>query len=275
MFRLRKLAVFGLCLVLGLVALVRPADATLQVAPDGSQFSYTTLVHNWASTSSEVLGQMEDGSAVSVLGETEYFYRVNCFGTTGYIAKSQLSQKEDGNYYVTCDPSSNQTKKMNHTALADAVALRTEIMGVARNQLGSRYVYGAATPGAFDCSGFTSYVYRRLGYGLHRTADYQMQDGIVVAKENLQVGDLVFFRGPGSPWLASHVGIYAGDGMFIHASSSRGVIYSSLSQDYYASYYVGARRIVNTCTTEMLAALATTTPSVMTHTPGMGIRSAG
>lgn len=274
MLRLRKLAVAAICLVLGLLALTRSAEATLQVASDGAHFSYTTLVHCRASTGSTVLGQMEDGSAVTVLGETEYFYKVDCFGTTGYIVKAQLAQKKDGNYYIACNPESSQTKKMDHTTPADAVSLRADILAVTKRQLGSRYVYGAASPGAFDCSGLTSYVYRNMGYGIHRTADYQMQDGLVIAKENLQAGDLVFFRASGSPWLASHVGIYAGDGKFIHASSSRGVIYSSLSQSYYYGTYVGARRIVNTGTSEMLAVLATATPNAMTHTPGMGIRSA-
>jgi len=274
MFRLRKLVIFALCLVLGLLAFVRPADATLQVAADGSQFSYTTLVHSWAGTGATSLGQMEDGSAVSVLGESGSFYKVDCFGYTGYIVKSQISQKEDGNYYITCDPASSETRKMDHTPLADAVTLRTGLMGIAKQKLGCPYVYGAAGSSSFDCSGFTSYTYRRMGYSLHRTADYQMQDGIVVAKENLQAGDLVFFRAPGSPWLATHVGIYVGDNMFIHASTSRGVIYSSLNQSYYYGNYVGARRIINTGTSEMLAALATT-PSAMTHTSGMSIRSAG
>lgn len=275
MFRLRKLAIGALCLALAFVAFIQPAEATIQVASDGSQFSYTTLVHNWASTGSAVIGQMEDGSRVTVLDQYGDFYKVDCFETTGYIAKSQVSLKEDGNYYIACNPSSSQTKKMAHTTLADAVSLRANVLAIARRQLGSAYVYGASTPGAFDCSGLTSYVYRNAGHSIHRMADTQMQDGLIIAKENLQVGDLVFFRASGSPWLASHVGIYAGDGMFIHSSTSKGVIYSSLSQSYYASTYVGARRIFNTGTSEMRAVLTVTTPSAMTHTPGMGIRSAG
>ena len=275
MFRLRKLAIGALCLVLVFVAFIQPAEATIQLASDGSQFSYTTLVHNWASTGSAVIGQMEDGSCVTVLGEYGDFYKVDCFETTGYIVKSQVSLKEDGNYYIACNPSSSQTKKMAHTSLADAVSLRADVLGIARRQLGSAYVYGASTPGAFDCSGLSSYVYRNAGRSIHREADSQMQDGLIIAKENLQVGDLVFFRASGSPWLASHVGIYAGDGMLIHSSTSKGVIYSSLSQSYYYGTYVGARRIFNTGTSELRAVLTVTTPSAMTHTPGMGIRSAG
>ena len=275
MFRLRKLAVIALCLVLSLMALTLPANATLQVAPDGSQFSYTTLVHYSASTGSSVLGQMEDGSCVTLLGEYGNFYKVDCSGYTGYIAKTQISQKNDGNYYVSCVPESRETKKMDHNTIADALSLRTQLMSITKNQLGSAYVYGASTPGAFDCSGLTSYVYRNMGRSIHRMADDQMQDGLIITKENLQVGDLVFFRAPGSPWLASHVGIYAGDNMFIHASTSRGVIYSSLNQSYYYGNYVGARRIFNTGTAEMREALVTSAPNAMTHTPGTGLRSAG
>lgn len=274
MFRLRKLSVAALGLVLGLLAFVQPAQATLQVASDGSQFSYTTLVRYRASSSSAVIGQMEDGSCVAVLGENGGFYQVDCYDTTGYIAKEQLSQKNDGKYYVTCQPESGETSKMDHTALADAVALRAEILRVTKRQLGYPYVLGGAQPGGFDCSGLTSYVYRRTGYRLHREADAQLQDGLIVSREDLQVGDLIFFRSPGSPWLASHVGIYAGNDQIIHASSSKGVRYSSLSSSYYSSRYLCARRIVNTGASEISAVLTTAAQSALTRTRSVGIRTA-
>ena len=72
----------------------------------------------------------------------------------------------------------------------------------------------------------------------------QMQNGLIVSLEGIQVGDLVFFRDPGSPWLATHVGIYVGDNQFVHADSG-GVRYTSMDNNYYGSRLVCARRVIN------------------------------
>jgi cell wall-associated NlpC family hydrolase len=96
--------------------------------------------------------------------------------------------------------------------------------------------------GAFDCSGFTKYLFDHEGTSLPRTAAEQYQRGMVVTKEGLQPGDLVFFKNTYKRGI-SHVGIYIGDGQFIHASSPRtGVRVDSLSKAYYVNHYAGARR---------------------------------
>lgn len=112
--------------------------------------------------------------------------------------------------------------------------------------VGCRYVYGGMSPSGFDCSGFVKYVYSNFGYNLNRTASDQMSNGVTVADEDLQPGDLVFFYKPGSgARRASHVGIYIGGGQFVHASTSTtGVIISELWNSYYTTEYIGARRIV-------------------------------
>ncbi len=109
--------------------------------------------------------------------------------------------------------------------------------------LGRPYVWAASGPSAFDCSGFTTYVYNKFGYYLpHYTGD-QVEMGISISKENLRAGDLVFFDTSGSN---SHVGIYIGSGNFIHASSGRKkVMVSSLGESYYKSRYSASRRIIN------------------------------
>lgn len=127
------------------------------------------------------------------------------------------------------------------------LTLGEEIVAKAMEYLGAPYVYGASGPKAFDCSGFTSYIYKQFGYTINRTASYQFKcNGVSVGKDDLQPGDLVFFRDPGSSKAATHVGIYIGDGQFIHAAStSTGrVVVSSLSSSYFAPRYVGAKRIV-------------------------------
>ncbi len=107
--------------------------------------------------------------------------------------------------------------------------------------LGCSYVYGGSSPSGFDCSGLVYYVYGSFGYCLNRGATGQLQNGREVALEELRAGDLVFF-GYGSR--ADHVGIYLGNGQFIHAENSgTGVVISSLVEGYYVGRYLTARRI--------------------------------
>jgi peptidoglycan DL-endopeptidase CwlO len=109
--------------------------------------------------------------------------------------------------------------------------------------LGKPYVYGAAGPKAFDCSGLTMYVYSAYGISIPHYTVSQSQMGLAVSKDNLEAGDLVFFNTEG---FISHVGIYIGGGQFIHASSgSKRVTVSDLDSSYYKSRYVGARRLIN------------------------------
>ncbi len=116
------------------------------------------------------------------------------------------------------------------------------IITKAHEYMGVPYIFGGTTPHGFDCSGYVQYVFARLDIKLPRTADVQFQVGTPVSTTELIPGDLVFFETYTAG--ASHVGIYVGEGNFIHASSSRGVTISSLSQAYYSSHYIGARRIV-------------------------------
>lgn len=108
--------------------------------------------------------------------------------------------------------------------------------------IGKPYVWGATGPNSFDCSGFTSYVYRKFGYYLPHYTGAQVEMGSAVSKNNLKTGDLVFFNTTGSN---SHVGIYIGNGRFIHASSGKAqVTISNLGDSYYRSRYSAARRLI-------------------------------
>lgn len=115
------------------------------------------------------------------------------------------------------------------------------VLGTAQRFMGVPYVWGGEDPSGFDCSGFVQYVYAMHGVRLPRTADIQFNAGRSVPRGKEQPGDLVFFEtyAPG----ASHVGIYMGGGSFIHASSVGFVRISSLSEDYFQSRYLGARRV--------------------------------
>lgn len=118
-----------------------------------------------------------------------------------------------------------------------------KIIHTALSYRGVKYRFGGATPSGFDCSGFVMYVYNQYGIKLPRTADKQFEIGSPIkSKKDLKPGDLVFFETYEKG--ASHVGIYQGENQFIHASSSRGVTVSPLSDTYFAPRYLGARRVL-------------------------------
>lgn len=117
--------------------------------------------------------------------------------------------------------------------------------------VGIKYKYGGTTTNGFDCSGFTSYVFRKLGLELPRSSKEQYNVGVKIAKEDLQPGDLVFFNTSGKG--VSHVGIYVGDGKFAHASTSKGVTFTAMTDKYYAKRYLGARRVMDAATYQALA----------------------
>ncbi len=120
-----------------------------------------------------------------------------------------------------------------------------EAVNLAATFLGVPYVWGGTSPSGFDCSGLMQYVYKQLGYNINRVADAQMKNGIPVSREELMPGDLVgFYSSPGSGYV-SHIGMYAGDGLMIHAPHTGDVVrYASIDSDYYSGRFAGGRRII-------------------------------
>jgi cell wall-associated NlpC family hydrolase len=117
--------------------------------------------------------------------------------------------------------------------------------------IGTAYKTGGTSTSGFDCSGFTTYVFKNLGLTLPRTSKAQYSVGTPVSKSNLRSGDLVFFNTLGNG--VSHVGIYVGNGKFAQSSTSHGVTISSLSQAYWANRYVGAKRVMSTTAYQAVA----------------------
>ena len=117
------------------------------------------------------------------------------------------------------------------------------ILAEAKRHLGAPYAWGGASPAGFDCSGFVYYVLKTLGFNPYRTPEDQYRQGTSVSRSDLQVGDIVFFFGTYANTI-SHVGIYAGNGQFIHAPNSRSVVsYSDLTSGYWSDHYYGTRRM--------------------------------
>jgi len=176
-----------------------------------------------ATTDSEVAATLENGTILTVNGLENGWYAVTCkYGTQGYVRSDFI----------------DLTYKGSGTAAG--------LVDQAMQYLGVRYVYGGASPKGFDCSGFTMYMYKQLGYNLPHTATGQWKSGIgtkVLSISELQPGDLVFFNDPSrnAGKACSHAGIYIGNGQHIHASSSRsnGVIISDLTSGYYNRYFIG------------------------------------
>jgi cell wall-associated NlpC family hydrolase len=111
----------------------------------------------------------------------------------------------------------------------------------AESRIGAPYRYGGAGPEAFDCSGLVAYAYGKAGVDLPRTAAQQFAIARPVPRRDLRPGDLVFFRLSGRD--VSHVGIYAGDGRFVHAPQTGGrVRIEDLDDDWFRERYAGAGR---------------------------------
>lgn len=202
--------------------------------------------------SSILIGYLEQGTVLTVVGQTESYYEIDCYDMTGFISKELVSFGREG-YFVRNTPESKDVTARSVRTLSDTVLLRSELYNIATAQLGVRYVSGGTTPRGFDCSGFSQYVYGQCGISLPRTCDDQAGVGIIIPKEALQCGDLVFFQGTnGMAPLASHVGIYLGEGKLIHAGS-RGITIVDLDSDYFARHYQCSRRMVCTQAPEVNA----------------------
>jgi cell wall-associated NlpC family hydrolase len=150
------------------------------------------------------------------------------------VAKSKPKTKSS-------TPAQSEWDKYRQTAnrgtVGDALAKK------ALSYRGVRYRMGGTSTSGIDCSGLTQTVYKKWGMLLPRTSTEQFKSGRKVTKDQLLAGDLVFFSNTYKKGV-SHVGIYVGDGKFVHASGAkRGVIVSSLSDDYHAKHYAGARRL--------------------------------
>jgi N-acetylmuramoyl-L-alanine amidase len=130
---------------------------------------------------------------------------------------------------------------------SDAKDTRQQIVEYAKKFLGVKYVYGGSSSKGFDCSGFTSYVFKHFEVSLERTSRSQGSNGAKIDRSDLKPGDLVFFDTNGGKNAINHVGIYIGDGKFIHASSGSGtkcVTISDMTEGFYNNCYMRSRRYI-------------------------------
>lgn len=174
---------------------------------------------------SNVVGVFSDGTEMQVLGVYSSWYKVKYDNQTGFVFSDNFSLNG------------------GVAELSETIDEGQIIVDTAMQYLGVPYVWAGSSSRGFDCSGFVNYVYKECGYSINRTAALIYENGTYVEKADLQVGDAVCFSS--SSCSIGHVGIYIGEGQFIHASSGSGcVIISDLSESYYTKRYVGARHIV-------------------------------
>jgi len=150
------------------------------------------------------------------------------------------------NAYKHEKPSENKRPKPDKRPLPEAAKLPVQksLVSNAREWIGTPYLWGGEDKNGADCSGFVMTLFKDVaGISLPRNSRKQKEYCVSLDKEYLEVGDLVFFSSPKSGGDIAHVGMYIGDNKMIHASSSRGVIESDLSLNYYITHYKGAGRV--------------------------------
>ncbi len=188
----------------------------------GSKITTATLnVRTGPGTTYRIVGSLAEGTGVKITGRFRSgFAEFSYAGAKRWVSLSYLAKS------VGAKPPAASPTPSNRGEVA---------LAFARSQLGKPYVYGAEGPNAYDCSGLAQTAWKAAGVSIPRVTTTQYKFGKVVAKADLKLGDLVFFYGP-SP---SHVGLYAGQGIIIHAPRpGKKVEYTKISYMPYA----GARR---------------------------------
>ena len=200
-------------------------------------------------TDGKIVTVVEQDDVLTLQGFQNGWFKVKFDDKTGYVSgdyvKLQLKKP--------AEPSTSGgtgTSAPSGGIVVEGSGTGAEIAAYAQSFIGVPYVYGGASPKGFDCSGYIKYVFAHFGYSLPHGTNAQYGYGTKVSKSELQPGDLVFFNNGGNP--TTHAGIYIGDGKFVHSTEYDygdrvvdGVQIHPLSNAWYKSIYVGARRIVN------------------------------
>jgi cell wall-associated NlpC family hydrolase len=227
----------------------------------GKITGYGVNLRSGPSTDDDVITTGTKGNTAYIIGIENGWYRVIfgndiCYIRSDFLALTQYPYENQaspnsplfyrGNKSTGTEPSAEALRGSNGSGNEGGNAsglTGQQVVDFAKKFLGIPYKWGGTTPAGFDCSGFVYYVYNSLGYKMPRMIDDMNKQGRYVAKSELKPGDVIIFQNTYASGL-SHVGIYVGDGKFIHSPNSRSVVsYADLYSNYYINHYYGARRI--------------------------------
>ena len=197
------------------------------------------------STSYSKKGSLHKGYVVGIVKQySNGWYEVKLKGgKKGCVDGSYLKITSGTSSDLKNGSSSSTGKEDNNDGTVSSSKVQA-VINMVKRQVGKPYVYGAAGPNSFDCSGLTYYCYKNAaGITLNRSSAAQASNGRYVSKSELKPGDLIFFNSGTNR--IRHVGMYVGNGQFIHAPSpGKSVKYENLYSSYYVKGYVTARRII-------------------------------
>lgn len=194
-------------------------------------------VRSGAGTNYSIISTARYGSRLPIISYTSGWYKVQVGSTTGYVSEGYVTVANEGD---------STNPLVRETPLVESIYTGANVVAETEKYLGVPYLWGGFTPVGFDCSGLVQYVYKQLGITLERTTYYQVHQGKTVNRNDLRPGDLIFFTtNESDPNDISHVGIYKGNDLFIHAPKPGDVVrISNLNSAYYSNAYYVAKRII-------------------------------
>ena len=185
---------------------------------------------------SEVIDTISNGTKVNIITKTnKNWYKVDHNGKIGYVCCDYMTSERDAEplqqFAIT-------------TQTYEGMEKGQQVVECARKYLGTPYVWGGTSPSGFDCSGLVYYVYKQFGVTLNRVAAGMAENGTAVDLSAMQPGDIVLFHNKAKYSQINHVGIYVGNGMFMHSPQTGDVVkITTLTSGYYSTTLVKARRI--------------------------------
>ena len=193
---------------------------------------------------------------IIIIESGEDWAEVEYNGVRGYIATDYISDKaiettSRGGVSRASNSAATKTEEVKAQAKETEVVTLENVTGAdvvafAKNYLGYKYVSGGSSPSkGFDCSGFTTYIYKHFGITLSRTSSGQSGNGKTVAKSDMKAGDIICFSNSSGSKKIGHVGIYVGDGKFIHAPRKGTTVRTDkLNNKYWSKVYMGGRSYI-------------------------------
>lgn len=223
------------------VATIEQQESQETDQPPIQVIGYSTGTHvnirQYPNTYCQVLGQVNMNDPLIIKGKQENWYQIYYNEKEAWIFGDYVGGENleivPVVESVPVAPIDHQTKK-------------EEIVQYAKQFIGTPYCYGGTTLGkGVDCSGFTQAIMKNFDITLNRSSRDQVYNGQLVDKSQLQMGDLVFFdtRGRVNQGIISHVGLYIGNGQFVHSSTNQGVVINNLNEAYYMRTYVKGVRL--------------------------------